>query len=79
MLYKKVHRQYLKEFREGRKFKHEFSSNVVCEITRGPYIRGNYICVDFVDYDYDDLVLIHMTGQYLGQIRYHEVITCLED
>ena len=81
MLYKKIHRQYLREWRKGRGFRFD-NSGEECEIIRGPYIRDNYIWVDFgyVDYDdYDDLDLIRMTGGYPGQIRYHEAITWLED
>lgn len=43
MLYKKVHRQYLRKFRVGRKFEY---NNKVHEIIKEPYIYKNYICID---------------------------------
>ena len=39
MLYKKVHRQYLKEWRLGRKYE---MYGEVCEVTREPYIASEY-------------------------------------
>ena len=42
MLYKKIHRQYVKEFRKGRKFKID---GEVYEVTREPYIEGEYITI----------------------------------
>lgn len=36
MLYKKIHRQYLREWRVGRKFK--LDNGLVYEITREPFI-----------------------------------------
>ena len=56
MLYKKIHRQYLKNFRLGRKFK---ISNINCkgkvyEVTREPYVVGSLILADRSDgYDMD--------------------------
>ena len=43
VLYKKVHRQYLREFKKGRKFKYD---NKVHEIIKEPYIDETYICID---------------------------------
>ena len=48
MLYKKIHRQYLKEWRVGRKFKCK-SRFGVFEITGKPYIFGRHIRVDEVN------------------------------
>ena len=48
MLYKKVHRQYLRQFRIGREFKYEFCGfPEVCKVTGKPYIGGNYIQIDY--------------------------------
>lgn len=44
MLYKKVHRQYLREFRIGRRFKDKYD-NCIDEITGKPYTY--YIMVIF--------------------------------
>lgn len=45
VLYKKVHRQYLRQFKVGRKFK---CDGEVHEIIKEPYIGRykNYICID---------------------------------
>ena len=48
MLYKKIHRQYLREFKRGRKFK---IRNINCkgkeyEVTKEPYVKGNLILAD---------------------------------
>lgn len=40
MLYKKIHRQFLREFRVGRKFKY---NKVVYEVTEKPHIDPEYI------------------------------------
>ena len=66
MLYKKIHRQYLREFRKGRRFKWFGSTEVV---TKNPDIDGNYIWVG-------DLFLIHLPS---GRIRHkNDIITWLE-
>lgn len=44
MLYKKIHRQYLREFRKGRKFL-IYGYCDVCDVTREPYIEDNYITI----------------------------------
>ena len=52
MLYKKIHRQYLREFWVGREFKYKFSSSysVVCKVTKKLYTsRDNYIHIDCVE------------------------------
>ncbi len=50
VLYKKIHRQYLKEWRKGRKFKYRCSYAMnVYEITKEPHICERYIQVEEVD------------------------------
>ena len=46
MLYKKVHRQYIRQFRIGRKFR--FFGDVH-EVAEKPYIENNTILVNGVD------------------------------
>lgn len=57
MLYKKVHRQFVREFRVGRKFKYKNSSGGgvfgVYEVTRKPYICGRSIKVNEIN-NYDE-------------------------
>ena len=65
MLYKKIHRQYVREFRRrlGRKFKYEFiSGGGVYKVTSEPFINpsGNNICVKFNDDDQLEWPLISM-------------------
>ena len=63
MLYKKVHRQYLRQFRVGRKFK---CYGFVYEITKEkPYIdiKGGSIRID-----HWYLILIAITGSGSGQL-----------
>ena len=77
MLYKKVHRQYLREFREGRKFKD--NSNIY-EVTRKPYINEDYIQID-VDNGYFGDRCIAVIALYSGKMwyKYKSDITWLED
>ena len=42
MLYKKIHRQYLREWRVGREFKYYN----IHRVTRKPHIEGSYIWMD---------------------------------
>ena len=46
MLYKKVHRQYLREFRTGRKFKFYDDNIINFNVTREPYFVGRMVCID---------------------------------
>ena len=46
MLYKKIHRQYVKEFRVGRKYKLYGDDDVVCEIAGKPYIDIEGSCIN---------------------------------
>ena len=81
MLYKKVHRQYLRQFRKGRRFKFNKRDDEEHEITREPYIdvyeNDYYISVDYDDYYISDImILIYLTGRK-GERRYN--IIWLED
>lgn len=69
MLYKKTHRQYLREFRVGRKLK--YIGGGVYRIIEKPHIRieRNYICVGH----WDRISLI------TGQCHYNGTIVWLED
>ena len=75
MLYKKIHRQHLRQFRKGRKFKFK-PGNEVYRVSRKPYIidEDHTIYVDFGDYDF--LGIISMTSR---RIRYIGKIIWLED
>ena len=78
MLYKKIHRQYLREFREGRKYRYE---NVERVVVKKPYIDGKYIQIIFV-IDGHHLcriqVLISIENLFLGQIWNESDITWLD-
>ena len=72
MLYKKVHRQYLRQFRIGRKIKDKYD-NRIDEVAGKPYI----------DYDWHSIwlggwCLIPMTGRYSGILRNKKRITFLD-
>ena len=46
MLYKKAHRQYLREWRIGRRFRfYDDVNNWAYRITSEPYIKDNYIVI----------------------------------
>ena len=66
MLYKKIHRQYLREFKKGRRFKYyDGSYNVRDEVTSKPYIdySEGAICVKS-DYDGLEWCLIPIDDYY---------------
>ena len=68
MLYKKFHRQYIRQFRVGRKFK--WSPSNKCDvIIREPIIRRATIWVDGMD-------LIDFCS---GKLRYKGLFLWLED
>ena len=67
MLYKKVHRQYIRQFRVGREYKHD-SSNVVCEVIKEPTIGRVAIWLEGYD-------LIRISS---GKIRYKDVFIWLD-
>lgn len=64
MLYKKVHRQYLRQFRKGRKYKFN-DSNIVGEIIRKPSIDKEY---GYIYIRVGGLYLITMTGPGSGKM-----------
>lgn len=61
MLYKKIHRQFLRDFgKDDKEIKY-----------RKPYIDGSYIIVRYVIYGEEEIsydALIPMTGEYSGQL-----------
>ena len=67
MLYKKIHRQYVKEFREGRQFR--FKNEEIFTIITKPGIDRDFIWID-------SWVLIDITT---GQIKHKNNIIWLED
>lgn len=69
MLYKKIHRQHLREFRKGRRFKRGYT---VSEIIGKPYIeeKGYFVCVDLLN-------IIFMRGPNRGILIYS--VEWLED
>lgn len=52
MLYKKIHRQYVKEFQVGRKYR--FEGGEVYKITTSPYIGSCFIFI--VDWELINIV-----------------------
>lgn len=79
MLYKKVHRQYLREFRIGRTFRY-YGRGDVSKITRLYTTRDCYIsvlvrcnCIPM------SLTLIYMKGPWNGKLLYIDDIEWLED
>lgn len=71
MLYKKVHRQHVREFRVGRKYK--FFGRGVHEVTGKPYIVGS--CIRVVLDRLSHYTLIYMTGEYSGKLLQAHKIT----
>ena len=59
MLYKKVHRQYLREFRVGRRFRFYDDSSEVHEVTRKPEIGLFSIRVS----DWDVISMVQWPGK----------------
>lgn len=72
MLYKKVHRQFLREFRIGRRFKYG-SFKTIYKITNKPYIDQNY-SIRIVE----NFPLISMTGPFSGSMLSRDWITWLD-
>ena len=77
MLYKKYHRQYVREFREGRKFEHRGSAGGVFgvyEVIGKPYISGRYIQVDEIDYSdegtEEDSIVVLNNGKMICEITW---------
>ena len=82
MLYKKIHRQYLREFRIGRKYRIANDERVVA---KKPYIHknGKYIMVfstiDGSSFCSDQvLITIGGNGLFLGQFWHKDDITWLD-
>lgn len=74
MLYKKIHRQYVKEFRKGRKFKY---NGFVYEVTGEPHIlRTTTYDYIIVDLDYDEV--LHIICISTRRIRLRNTITLLD-
>lgn len=73
MLYKKIHRQYLREFRKGRKFKYTHNPDIIIIKL---YIEEGGI---WLNRSYDgDVLLISLDNPFKGVIGYKNLITCLE-
>ena len=74
MLYKKVHRQYVRQYRIGRKFKWKFGwLEEVYEVTQKPYIDiSKYAIIVYLKGGFSGVnmrwYLIHFKGKYLGVI-----------
>lgn len=68
MLYKKFHRQYVKEFRLGRKFR--YNGGNIFEVTREPCINKYYIYIEIEKklYDCNILRLIPLTLLNKGKL-----------
>lgn len=67
MLYKKVHRQFLRQFKKGRKVRHRGSGKVL-KITEGPYLTKYYIQVDLNKVIlHDTLIPITIDNRYYGK------------
>ena len=78
MLYKKIHRQYLRQFRIGRTFRQYGRKNVL-KITKLYITRGCYIYVSVSGDCLPPMSIIHMTGPWNGKLLYTDDITWLED
>lgn len=82
MLYKKIHRQFLREFRVGREFKFFDVLEEVYEVTQKPYIDINGIMA-YLKGDSSGVnmrwYLIHTSGYYKGRILSNGNIAWLED
>ena len=74
MLYKKFHRQFIRQFWKGRKFRFNDGGNIY-EVTFGPYISwtGN-IVVDISNRDAWRIIRLST-----GKLRYKDNIEWLED
>lgn len=78
MLYKKIHRQYLREFRIGRGYRYENESVYRNRITRKPYINEDYIQID-VDNEYFGDRCIALIALYSGKMWYKfKIITWVD-
>ena len=73
MLYKKIHRQYVRQFRISREFEYYIGTKL--RVIGKPRIGDIYIHVRCSDYY--TLGLIFIKGKRSGQIHYKEEITWL--
>lgn len=78
MLYKKIHRQYLREFRVGRKFmlRNEIFE-IIKEVIKKPYISRNRIWIDTSSTN-RQMELIRLRLHFSGWRWYKEEITWLD-
>ena len=74
MLYKKTHRQYIRQFWGGREFEYYIGTKL--RVIEKPQIGKRYIYVSCSDYY--TLGLIFIKGKRSGQIHYKEEITLLD-
>lgn len=78
MLYKKVHRKYLRQFRIGRTFRY-YGREDVLKITKLYTTRNCYISVSARCGCFPiSLTLIHMTGPWNGKLLYIDDIEWLD-
>ena len=77
MLYKKIHRQFLRQFRKGRKFKiiHELTGNEEVQKIIRLYIEYDFI---FAEDSVSKWYLIPITGRSSGQFLGRSNITWLD-
>ena len=89
MLYKKIHRQYFRDFRKGREFKYKYefgSYSVMCKVTKKLYTSyDNYISIDCVEKDDEEdegcertFSLMSVASHPVGQFLYKGEITFLD-
>lgn len=45
MLYKKIHRQFVREFRVGRRFRRRYNAEIIYEVTGKPNINYSEGCI----------------------------------
>lgn len=84
MLYKKIHRQHVREWRLGRKFKFSHGSSAIYRVSREPYIEGISIWVEDIRDDSDEPIpiafcLFDIADEESGQLLQAHKITWLED
>ena len=79
MLYKKIHRQYIREWRLGRKFRFSHGSNTIYRVSREPYIKGISIWVEDIRDDSDEhtlipiaFCLVDIADKYSSQLCHHK-------
>ena len=68
MLYKKIHRQFLRDFRIGRTFKFKSKSDSGIRVVNKLFIRKECICIDY-DLGYT-WALISLSGRIMDDIEW---------